>query len=113
MGPYSHIYNNILGDFKREIQIIPRTPGAGDDKGRATWDEVEPITVKAIVQNVPTPAERGEHGDNYQEPLNVYLSLETEINPHDIIVIDGVRYAIVELHKTDLQIEAQIKKVKV
>ena len=112
MVQYKDIFGGILDDFKREITIIPRTRGAGDDKGRATWDEGEPFTVSAIVQRVPTPINAGERSTTTgaDVPLNIFLSVDTPLSQYDLIEVDGVRYAITTLHKTTLQVELTVKR---
>lgn len=112
MVRYDDIFAAILKDFKREITIIPRTRGAGDAKGRATWDEGEPFVVSAIVQRVQNPINAGERATTTDAdvPLNIFISLNTPLNQYDLIEVDGVRYAITTLHKTDLQVELTVKK---
>ncbi len=111
MAPYSDIFHGILGAFKVPVDIIPRTPGAPDSKGRATWEEGEPITVQAIILPIQTPQDNAERSYKSGEPLAIYLDLATQISPHDIVLYDGKRWAITTLHKTHLQVEAQIKEV--
>lgn len=111
MQPYRDIFKGILGDFKEEVQIIPRTRGDPDAKGRARWVEGEPITVQAVILPIQTPEDNAERSYKSGEPLALYVARDTPINPHDIVVYDGKRWAITTLHKTHLQVEAQIKEV--
>lgn len=112
MPPYRDIFKGILGAFKEEVQIIPRTKAAPDDKGRATWTEGEPITVQAVILPIQTPQDNAERSYKSGEPLALYVARDTSINPHDIVVYDGKRWAITTLHKTHLQVEAQITPLK-